>query len=146
MTAALTLTFSRFAGEGTRLSARDPAVFVRPHLRARNAAGGSQRTLIQDLSLFEATEIRSTKRTTGVPSTAKRERVRVRVCDSVYPPFGGRVIRRDCFPPSDVLSHVFSKTEPQALTLTLSRFAVEGTPAEQLPDRVPSTAKRERVG
>jgi len=32
------------------------------------------------------------------------------------------------------------------LTLTLSRFAVEGTPAEQSHNRAPSTAQRERVG
>jgi hypothetical protein len=34
---------------------------------------------------------------------------------------------------------------PGTLTLALSRFAGEGTPAEQRLDRVPSTAKRERV-
>ena len=38
-----------------------------------------------------------------------------------------------------------TKTESQALTPALSRFAVEGTPAEQSHNRVPSTAKRERV-
>jgi hypothetical protein len=37
-----------------------------------------------------------------------------------------------------------TKTESQALTL--SRFAVERTPAEQSHNRAPSTAKRERVG
>jgi len=69
-----------------------------------------------------------------VPSTAKRERVRVRVCDSVsvfyamYPTMP-QSVRRSV----SILSTerptvpVFSETEPQALTLTLSRFAVEGT-------------------
>ena len=67
-----------------------------------------------------------------VPSTAKRERVRVRVCDSVpvfyamYPTMPQSVRRS-----ASILSTerptvpVLSETEPQALTL--SRFAVEGT-------------------
>src|SRR5882724_5926419 len=42
-----------------------------------------------------------------------------------------------------MLATVFASL--QALTLTLSRFAVEGTPSVQRHNRVPSTAKRERV-
>jgi len=37
------------------------------------------------------------------------------------------------------------ETEPQALTLTLSRFAVEGTRSGNCSAGVPSTAKRERA-
>jgi len=37
-------------------------------------------------------------------------------------------------------------TEYNALTLTLSRLAVEGTPSERPLSLAPSTAKRERVG
>jgi hypothetical protein len=39
-----------------------------------------------------------------------------------------------------------TKTESQALTPALSRFAVEGTPAARLLYRAPATAKRERAG
>src|SRR4030095_14616075 len=37
-------------------------------------------------------------------------------------------------------------TESRALTLSLSRFAVEGTPLERPASPAPSTAKQERVG
>src|SRR6185312_10580050 len=43
------------------------------------------------------------------------------------------------------LMRVTLDTEPQALTLALSRFAGEGTRWESRRDRVPSTAKRERA-
>jgi hypothetical protein len=61
------------------------------------------------------------KRTTRVPSTAKRERVRVRVCDSVYQGLYSSIEEPAC------RGDLFASTESQALTLALSRFAVEGT-------------------
>ena len=52
----------------------------------------------------------------------------------------GQPARAECEP-----AHTNVEIEPEALTLTLSRFAGEGTPAVRLLDSVPSTAKRERV-